>query len=56
MYVNFSCEEEGLLIFPGNESINSFFDKVINVYYIGEYDRFFIARETKIMKVLFRKK
>lgn len=47
MYVKFSCEEEESLIFAGSESINSFFDKIIDVDYLGEHEKFFYSKRNK---------
>lgn len=45
MYVKFSCEEEESLIFCGSEAINSFFDKIIEMDYLGDNEKIFYDKK-----------
>lgn len=41
MYIKFSCDDVESLQYAGSYAINSFFDKLIDVDYLGEYEREF---------------
>lgn len=41
MYTKFSCNDVDSLQYAGSHAINSFFDKIIEADYLGEYEKKF---------------
>ncbi|MGD8164528.1 hypothetical protein [Pantoea sp. FN0307] len=44
MYVKFSCDDVESLQYAGSYAVNSFFDKLIEVDYLGEYEREYYSK------------
>lgn len=48
MYVKFSCDDVESLQYAGSYAVNSFFDKLIEVDYLGEYEREYYSKRNLV--------
>ena len=56
MYIKFSCSDVESLQFSGSYAINSLFDKIIEVDYLGGYEKEFYSKRNMDNEIILKEK